>query len=227
MRPAQDVLDESEGHADRGGAEAEVPGDLLPQRADHQRGEERAEVDAHVEDGEAGVPARVLVLAVQVPDERGDVRLEQPRARDDEAEPEVDEGSTAGQRQRDVPQHDHHAAVQDRQARAQHPVADPAAGQRHQVHHGRVDAHQRLGRALPQAQPAARRRRGEEQHQDAPHAVEAEALPHLGEEQRREPAWMAEETPFRPGTRRRCGHAVSPVSPQRPCDVCRTPLRCR
>src|SRR4029450_10410421 len=44
-----------------------------------------------------------------------------------------------------------------------------------------------------EGEAAGRERRRHEQDQDRPHPVEAEALPELGEEERREAARMAEE----------------------------------
>ena len=70
-----DVLDQAERHADAGRAERPVPRGVrihapsrdqraealvLRQEAGDQRPEERAEVDPHVEDREAGVAAHVL-----------------------------------------------------------------------------------------------------------------------------------------------------------------------
>ena len=49
--------------------------------------DERADVDPHVEDREAGVAARAA-FGIQVADDRRDVRLEQARAEDDEDEAE-------------------------------------------------------------------------------------------------------------------------------------------
>ncbi|CAM5730121.1 hypothetical protein STENM223S_08541 [Streptomyces tendae] len=52
-------LGESERHAEGGDAEAEMPVDALAERAHDDRCEQGAHLDAHVEDGEAGVgPAR-------------------------------------------------------------------------------------------------------------------------------------------------------------------------
>ena len=53
---------------------------VLRQEPGEQRPEERAEVDPHVEDREAGVAADV-VRAVELPDDDADVRLEEARCR--------------------------------------------------------------------------------------------------------------------------------------------------
>src|SRR5213075_3526721 len=57
-RLAGNVLDESDDHADAGAGEAGMPVDLLAERPDDQRGHERADVDADVEDGEPCVAPR-------------------------------------------------------------------------------------------------------------------------------------------------------------------------
>jgi len=57
--PAPEIEHEAQHHTHSGGAEAVVPAQLLAQRAADQRREERAQVDAHVEDREGAVAARV------------------------------------------------------------------------------------------------------------------------------------------------------------------------
>jgi hypothetical protein len=64
-----------------------VPADLLAEVAAHDRGEEGAEVDAHVEDGEAAVAPRVA-LVVEPADDGRDVGLEEPVADDEQPERE-------------------------------------------------------------------------------------------------------------------------------------------
>src|ERR1043166_3326255 len=76
---AERVLDQAEDHADAGGGEADVPVDLLSEPAGDERREEGAEVDAHVENGERGVAARV-VARVERADDGADVRLQKDRA---------------------------------------------------------------------------------------------------------------------------------------------------
>ena len=56
----EDVLREAECHADRGGAEAPVEADPGLQQAGDQRPDERAEVDAEIEQRESAVTARVV-----------------------------------------------------------------------------------------------------------------------------------------------------------------------
>jgi hypothetical protein len=74
---------------------------------------------------------------------------------------------------------------------AEQTIGDPAAGHREQIHAGGVDAVDR-GRGLVVEPEAAGLDAGDHrQHQDRAHAVVAEALPHLGEEERGEAARMS------------------------------------
>ena len=73
------------------------------------------------------------------------------------------------------------------------PVRDPAAEQAQQVRTRDVHAVDRVGGAIVDAEAAVHDRRGHEQHQQRPHAVVGEALPHLREEERRQAARLAEE----------------------------------
>ena len=85
--------------------------------------------------------------------------------------------------------------------RAEVTVGDEAAGDRQQVHGHRVVAVDacRFDRRQPEA--ARRHRRDDEQRQQRAHAVVGEALPQLGEEQRREAARLPanDRVPRRPG----------------------------
>ena len=86
-----------------------------------------------------------------------------------------------------------HAARPDRAPQSEPAVGDPSAGQRREVDAGRVDADDgRRGRAS-EAEPTARERRRHEEDEERADPVVREPLPHLGEEQRRETARMAEE----------------------------------
>jgi len=156
-------------------------------------GEERAEVDAQVEDREAGVAFRV-VLRVQVADHRRHVGLEQAGTENDQRH--AGEDTPAGGDRHDVvAAGDHDAADQNGPPGADQAVGDPPAGHRHQVDHRVVDAVDRVRATLgdAQARVVAGDRRCQIEDQDGPHAVEAETLPHLGEEEGREGPRMTEE----------------------------------
>jgi len=70
-------LDQSGNHPDPGAAEADVPIHFLTERANHERRDERAKIDTHVEDRETGVPT-LVVFVVQRADHGADVRFSRP-----------------------------------------------------------------------------------------------------------------------------------------------------
>ena len=74
-----DEDDQREEHRDRGRHERDAPAVVRAQPRDGQRRDERADVDAHVIDVEALV-AQFRPIAIEVADERRDVRLEQAAA---------------------------------------------------------------------------------------------------------------------------------------------------
>ncbi len=193
------VGDEPERHADAGGAETPVPavgrieaagaepaleGVALGEEAGHQGGEKTADVDAHVEDGEAGVAA-LVAGCVEPADHGADVWLEQPRADRDQRQSDV-ERALRRHGQREMPQGDDAAADQHGVVRAEIAIGNVAAGNRQQVDGHRVvavDARRLDGR---QPKAARRHRRDDEQRQQRAHAVVGEALPQLRKEQRRQ-----------------------------------------
>ena len=176
-RQRRTVVGQAQQHEHAGGAEAPVPAHLLAQEAAEQLADEGAEVDAHVEDREAGI-------AVQRTDHRADVRLQQAGAERDQHQADEEAMQVVGHREREVAGRDQQPAVPDRALLADQPVGDPAAGQRGQIDAGRIEPVDRIGIVAVEPQAAGLRRRDHRQHQDRAHAVVAEALPHLGEEQR-------------------------------------------
>jgi len=88
---------------------------------------------------------------------------------------------------------DDDAAGENRTPLPDQAIGDPAARQARHVDHRRVEAvHGARDRRL-EPEPARGDRRGHEQDQQRAHAVVTEPLPHLGEEQHRKAARMAEE----------------------------------
>src|SRR5439155_16511888 len=100
----EDVLHQSQRHADARAGESEMPIHALGELARHERPEERTEVDPHVEDREPGVPA-LVALFVQRSDEGRDVRLEQPGPYHDQGEPSIEQWQGM-KREREVAQRD-------------------------------------------------------------------------------------------------------------------------
>ena len=190
MPAAERVLNEPEHHADAGGAEAKMPVDRLPQVSAHQRSEKSAEVDAHVIDRESRVAPRAA-FGIQIADDRADVGLQQAGADDDEREADVERDDVRNG-EREVADRNDGAAPEHRAAQAEQPVRDPSARQRDDIHGRGVEAVNRGRRHVVQAHAAGGDGVGHEQHENGAHAVVAEALPHLGEEERRQPARMPE-----------------------------------
>ena len=198
--------------------DAPAVGRVLAERRADQRREEGADVDAHVEDDEGAVAARVA-LRIEVAHHRRDVRLEEAVADAHEHEAEVEAGRRFGkgdaeQRQgkgtrgaqgverrgeHELPGGHHQAAEDHRLALAEPVVGDPAAEDRGAVDEPQVPTVelQRL-RVRPAEARIDRVRRGRGvQHEQRAHAVEAEALPHLRGEQEVEALRVAEESALR------------------------------
>ncbi len=77
-------------HADARKAEAVAPAIGLAQIAAQHRGPEGPQIDAVVVEGEARIAAGVA-LFVELADDRGDVRLQEPHAHDDQGDGEVED----------------------------------------------------------------------------------------------------------------------------------------
>ncbi len=191
---ARAVGEDTDQHSETGDAKAPVPAHALAQVAGKERGEEGAGVDPHVEDGEAGV-ATGAAFGIQIADERRHVRLEQPGPDhdQDEAEEEGRLREDGRQRDADVPGGDEQAAVPNRALQAEPSIGDPAAGERREVHAGRVDADDRRCLRALEAEAAVGERGGHEEDEEGADPVVREALPHLGGEERRESARLPEE----------------------------------
>ena len=186
QRPAAGVqeVDESEQHGDGGGAKAPMPAPVLAEITGDQPAEDRADIDAHVEEGEAGVAAADVVLVVELADEGRDVGLEQPGADGDRDEAEEeDRGGGTGYCEQGVPEHDGDAADDDRPLAAPETVGDPAAGQGQYVGRGGVQAVDCRCVGRRQAEAAILHLVDKKEDQDRPHAVVAEAFPHFDEEE--------------------------------------------
>ena len=105
--------------------------------------------------------------------------------------------------EREVPERDDDAADEDAAVLSEEAIGDDAAedgGAPDAAGVGPVDR-RRVG--VREAESAFGRRRHHVQNQERPHPVVAEPLPHLGEEERREPTWVAEECRGRLRSRRR------------------------
>lgn len=222
---ADEVEHQPDQHAHTGGGEAVVPAEDRPEGAADERREDRAEVDPHVEDAEGAVAARV-VLGVESTDLRGDVGLEAAVAEHEEEQRQEEQRLRRHQEVADRHQQraeDHRATLADHAVR-QHPTEE-----RREVDEGDVEAHhlgterlerdaavrvgvgegaeEELERALDGFEPEHfspdfgldEQVLHHVEHQQGLHAVEAEPLPHLGEEQEGEAARVPEEGPLARG----------------------------
>ena len=193
-------------HADARGDEHVLVGrhglgteQLVGQDAGQHRGEQRAGVDAHVEDGEARVAARV-VDAIQLPDHAGDVGLEQAVAGDDRGQADA-EHPVIGNGDQEQAQRHHRRADQDRALVADDAVGDEAAEQRRRVDQRQVGAIELAGPGLAFGELG-----DDVQRQCPADAVEREAFPELGHEQHPQRTRVAEEVlELRHGRRGGCG----------------------
>src|SRR5665647_1660506 len=116
---------------------------------------------------------------------------QQPRAHDDEEQPceegrhdgQADQGGSEGE----VPEGDDASADEDCALLTPQLVGDPSAWQGEQVDHRGVEAVDggRVADVEPEAGIRAGGGGGHEEHEQSPHAVVAEPLPHFREEERR------------------------------------------
>jgi hypothetical protein len=181
--------DDADEHADAGGQERVAPPVIEAQVGGDEVAGEGADVDAHVEDVVAGVLLLAVArVVVEVADQRRDVRLEEAVAEDDEQQRDPEVGAVAGDRQAAVAEAHQDAADDDRAAVAEDAVGEQAADERREIDEREVGAEDVLGGALRHVEAAlgGDHRVGASlhvEHEDAEDQIEAEALPHLGEEQ--------------------------------------------
>src|SRR5262249_3189514 len=189
MAPPDHVLDEPERHPDTGARKPNVPIDAFRKPARDDGAEKRAEVDTHVKQGESGV-APLVTLLVEPAHQRADVWLEHSRPDHDQREARIQERQ-AGERQREMAERDDDAADEHAAVLAEPRVGDQSAEDRREPDAGDVRRVGRAGVGIGEGQ-----RLRQVQDQEAAHPVVAEALPHLGEEERSEAARVTEETRF-------------------------------
>ena len=92
---------ETDDHADTGRPEAVLPAEGFAEPAAKKRGRKRSDVDAHVEDREPGIAARVF-RGIELADDGRDVRLEVTDTHHDERQRQVEDLERRGVADRDV-----------------------------------------------------------------------------------------------------------------------------
>ncbi len=185
----------------------------LAKPSGRERAEHRANVDAHVKDREPLV-APGVAGRIQAADHRGDIWLEQAVAADQQAERGVKKRMIHRflrvKRQDDVPRHHQQAAHQHRADIACQPVGDQPAEERREVDQRHVPR-RNVGRPRLVESVVFT----EVEAQNVQHQIEAEPLPHLGEEERIEAFGVAEkraEDAAGGAGRLRDGHAAVEVN---------------
>ena len=166
----------------------------LREPADDERGGEGAEVDAHVEEREAGVAPGVAVR-VEPADERADARLEQACAERDQDQAGV-ERRDGIEREGVVSGGDDESADEHRAPRPDEVIREVASEDAYHVARHGVVAIDLRREFLVHAHPAHRQGGDHEQQQDRPHAVVGEPFPHLGVEQHAQAAGVAGDAPM-------------------------------
>jgi hypothetical protein len=209
-------LREADEHRGAADAEAEAPVDVLTKAGRDDGTECGAEIDAHVEDGEAGIAPRAGLPFVQRADHARDIGLQQADAEHRDREAAVEDGRRRRDRADEVADGDEHAAGEHRVALADELVGDPATGHRDQVGAAREQRVHGAGGFIVDAVPGIGRggRGREEQDQHGAQPVVGEALEELRHEERGQAAGMSEKTAAVVGRhdRRRRGftHLVMP-----------------
>jgi hypothetical protein len=175
---AEQIDDQAENHSYSGGGESGVksPSGVYAQPRTGEWGDEGAQVDAHVKDGECTVASRVIGR-IEPPDLRGHVGFEQPVADDQQTQRNKEHLLIV----------DSHAELADRhRARAQHdrplvpqiPIREEAAQKRREIDKGReplVDAGGSLLGPLKVIHHV--------EDEEGAHPIVVESFPHLREEE--------------------------------------------
>jgi hypothetical protein len=196
-------------HADAGGGVSVMPGDAFAQSAADERRQERAEIDADIEDRIGAVAARIAGR-VEAANLGRDVRLEAAAAENERQQREqkklLDRHHEMAERHQGRAD-DHCAAL------AEHAIGDKPAEDRGEIDEPGIETPDLRGqrlhveRAEYRFQCALEREKadhaagmvrkqqilGHVEHEQRAHAVIGKALPHFGGEQEGQPARMAEQ----------------------------------
>ena len=146
-RRGAEIDDEAGGHADAGGGEAVMPAEFFAQRAADERRQERAEIDADIEDREGAVAAAVAGR-IERADLGRDVRLEGAVAENEEAEREQKQML---ERHHEMADGHQRGADDDGAALAEHAVGEQAAEDRREINEAGIEAVDLRGEAAADA----------------------------------------------------------------------------
>ena len=188
---AQHELHQTQRHHHPGQTEAVPPADFLADVGHDQRGQGGTDVDAHVENGEARITARVVV-GIQAADNGGNVRFEKAHTHRNQRQGGIHDldgkrilsglagdalrrGAGIGHAQ--LPQHQQQAAEHHRFAHAEPTIGQSATKQRQGIGQTGIGAQQQIAVVIGKQVVL-----GQIQKQQGLHAIERETLPHLGHE---------------------------------------------
>jgi hypothetical protein len=191
IAPEDDVLRQSERHADGGRTETVVEPEPGLEQAGDQWTDEGTQVDPEVEQREPAVGAWISLLVKRAEQRRG-VRFQSAAAQRDQHQADADSCEPWQQRKRDVPEHHDDAAVEHHPFHADEAVGQPAAEHSGQVHQAAVRTDDAGRGLLGQPEPALLERVVEVVPENGEHPVEGETLPELDPEQVRETDRVAE-----------------------------------
>ena len=178
---------EADEHADGSQTETVVPTIGFTDIAAQERRHGRAQVDAHVEDGEPAVATGVAV-AIHRAHHGGDVRLEEAVTDDQQGQRQEEHDFDFDGHQQVTAGHEQ-TAEDDRATGAQESVCEHATEERGHVDQGHVGAVDLVGGVVVVRQEAL----DHVEREQRPHAVVAEPLPHLCEEERVQARWVAKQ----------------------------------
>ncbi len=175
-----EVVDDADDEPGRAHGEGRVPADLDRDQGGRDLRDGRPDVHRHVVHRERAVDPGGIAL-VQLGDEVGRVRLEHTTAHGHDGQCREEQLRMAGNREPDVSEGEDQRPEHRRAAAAQELVADPAADRGHRVGHRGERTEGEVGAVIGVAELLHH-----EQHDHGRHAVVAEPLPHLDEEERGE-----------------------------------------
>ena len=186
-----------------------MPAQLLAQRSADQRREKRAEIDADIED-RIGAIAAPVARGIEPAHLRRHVGLERAVAENERGQGEQEQRLES---HHEVADRHQGGAEQDGAVLAEHAVGENAAEQRREIDEAGIEAVDVRGKGLRAKRAEHRFEQllerpepdhgvgvlGQQQkfhhveHEQGPHPVVGEALPHLGREQEGQPARMPEQ----------------------------------
>ncbi len=194
---ADEEPDQRDQHADARGQEHDLVGwhggsaeHFFSQQLGQDRCKECADVDAHVEDGEAGIATRV-VQRVQLADHGRDVRLEHAVTDDDRGQAQLEHVLVRNRNHEQAGRHED-GADQDRALITDDAVGHVAAEDGAGIHQREVGTVGEVGTGL--ACRVAGIELADDVEDECPtNAIESEALPEFRHEQHPQRCWMAHD----------------------------------